>query len=134
MSEKFKGSCLCGAVQFSVTAFDAQVGNCHCSMCRKFHGAAFATLVSVSHLNWIAGQGQLKDFTAANGTTRTFCAQCGSSIGFRVKGAALAAMEVAIATFDDDIPVTVDAQIYTKNKANWCELQKDIATFAQGRT
>ncbi|NQZ30623.1 MAG: GFA family protein [Oceanospirillaceae bacterium] len=133
MSELFKGSCLCGVVKFSVTAFNPQVGNCHCSMCRKFHGAAFATLVSVSNLNWSSGQSLLKDFTAANGTIRTFCSQCGSSIGFRVKGASLGAMEVAIATFDADIPVKVDAQIYTDNKANWCELQKDITAFTQGR-
>ena len=38
-----KGSCLCGAIQFEVDGSVRNVGNCHCSMCRKLHGAPFAT-------------------------------------------------------------------------------------------
>ncbi len=43
------------------------------------------------------------------------------------------AMELAIATFDTVIPVTIDAQIYTRYKANWCALQSDIPAFQDGR-
>ena len=43
------------------------------------------------------------------------------------------AMELAIATFNDTIPVKIDAQIYTDDKANWCELQPDLPVYAQGR-
>ena len=37
------GSCLCGDVAFEITGPVEQMGHCHCSMCRKFHGSAFAT-------------------------------------------------------------------------------------------
>lgn len=37
-----KGSCLCGAVTFSVNKFKPLTGHCHCSMCQKFHGAAYS--------------------------------------------------------------------------------------------
>jgi hypothetical protein len=37
-----KGSCLCGAVTYEITGPFEYVGNCHCSICRKSHGAAFA--------------------------------------------------------------------------------------------
>ena len=133
MSIEYKGSCLCGEVQFSVTGFDEQVANCHCTMCRKFHGAAFGTLVSAQGLRWLSGKSLLKEFVASNETTRTFCSQCGSSLGFRVKGVPLKQMELAIATFDNEIPVTVDAQIYTEYKANWCELKQNLDTFSEGR-
>ena len=133
MNKKYKGSCLCGEIQFSVTDFSSQVANCHCSMCRKFHGAAFGTLVSVQGLKWLSGKPLLKDFIASNGTTRTFCSHCGSSLGFRVKGASLEQIELAIALFNDDIPVIIDAQIYTDYKANWSKLQDDLATFGEGR-
>ena len=62
MSKEYKGSCLCGKVQFSVTHFSNNVANCHCSMCRKFHGAAFGTLVGVQGLIWLSGKPLLKDF------------------------------------------------------------------------
>ncbi|WP_317200542.1 GFA family protein [uncultured Psychrobacter sp.] len=134
MNKEYKGSCLCEGIQFSVTGFSNQAANCHCSMCRKFHGAAFGTLVSVQGLKWLSGESLLKEFVAANGTTRSFCSQCGSSLGFRVKGASLEQIELAIALFDDDIPVTIDAQIYTDYKANWCKLDEGLAIFGEGRS
>lgn len=134
MSTEFEGSCLCGNVRFSVNGFSEKVANCYCSMCRKFHGAAFGTLVDVKGLRWLAGKDFLKEFVAPNGTTRTFCSKCGSSLGFRVKGEPLGNIELAISTFDVDIPVKIDAQIYTDYKANWCELQRDLPVYAEGRT
>ena len=113
MSKRYQGSCLCGVVRFSVDGFSVQAAHCHCSMCRKFHGSAFSTLVEVSGLAWLSGSDHLKDFKASNGTIRTFCLACGSSLGFRTKGAPLTQIELAIATFDEDIPVNIDAHIYT---------------------
>jgi len=133
VNNKYKGSCLCGGVQFSVGGFSDKAANCHCSMCRKFHGAAFGTLVEVKKLRWLAGEHLLKEFIAPNGTIRTFCVECGSSLGFREKGTAFTEIELAIAVFDGDIPVTIDAQIYTAHKANWCELQPSLLSCAEGR-
>jgi hypothetical protein len=133
MSRKYKGSCLCGAVSFTVKSFNKKAANCHCTMCRKFHGSAFGTLVGVSGLNWLTGQDHLKEFVASNGTTRTFCHECGSSLGFRVKEATATEIELAISTFDDNIPVEIDAHIYVNYKANWCKLQDDLVKFEEGR-
>lgn len=133
MSNEYKGSCLCGAVSFTVNSFSDKAANCHCSMCRKFHGAAYGTLVGVSGLKWLSGIEYLNEFVAPNGSVRTFCRECGSSIGFRVKGTPLSEIELAIATFDDDIPVQIDAHIYTSFKSNWCELQDNLPKFKEGR-
>jgi len=133
VTQQYKGSCLCGAVSFSVVSFSERAANCHCSMCRKFHGAAFGTLVGVDGLIWISGRDLLKEFTASNGSIRTFCMECGSGIGFRVKGATFEEIELAIALFDDEIPVSVDAQIFTKYKAHWYDLQKNLSDFPEGR-
>lgn len=102
-------------------------------MCRKFHGAAYGTLVGVRALIWNSGFEKLSEYVAPNGTIRTFCTRCGSSIGFRVKGERIENMEIAIALFDDDIPVKIDAQIYTSYKASWCKLDDGVATFLEGR-
>jgi len=133
MAKQYKGSCLCGKVTFFVGGFSKQAAHCHCSMCRKFHGAAFGTLVSVDGLQWLSGEDSLKHFVAKNETIRTFCQHCGSSLGFRSKGMTLEKMELAIATFDENVPITIDAQIYTGNKVNWCKLEGDIPAFIDGR-
>lgn len=133
MTKNYKGSCLCGAVSFSVTGFSDGAANCHCSMCRKFHGAVYGTLVRVFNLKWLTGSNHLKEFISPNGAVRTFCQECGSSIGFRTKGSPLTKIELAIAIFDDEIPIKIDAHIYTAYKSNWCELQDDLPTFKEGR-
>jgi len=129
----YKGSCLCGDVSLQVSGFSEQAGHCHCSMCRKFHGAAFATLVEVTDIQWLSGRELLQDYTAENGTIRTFCRQCGSSIGFRVKGLALEQIELAISLFDDDIAIKPDVHIYTQNKASWYDIDDALPKYTQGR-
>lgn len=133
MSKQYRGSCLCGGVKFSVESFSRQVANCHCTMCRKFHGAAYGTLVEVGSLRWHTGQTLLKEYVSPNGAVRTFCKECGSSLGFREKGAAPSNIEIAISVFDDEIPVAVDAQIFTRYKASWCELQQGLDNFTEAR-
>jgi len=134
MNSTYHGSCLCNKVTFRVNGFSAQAANCHCTMCQKFHGSAFGTLVGVVGLNWNSGFECLKHYTAPNGTIRTFCQECGSSLGFRGKNAPLEEIELAIATFNDEIPVKIDAQIFTNYRANWCALQADLPTFNEGRS
>ena len=134
MGKEYKGSCLCGEITFSVEGFNKQAANCHCTMCRKFHGAAFGTLVGVKGIKWLSGEALLTDYIAYNGTIRSFCNTCGSSLGFRVTGAPIEEIELAIASFDVNIPVKIDAQIYTSHKANWCELQANLPAFSDERT
>ena len=37
------GGCLCGDAAFEIDGPVDMMIHCHCSMCRKFHGSAFAT-------------------------------------------------------------------------------------------
>lgn len=40
---KLQGGCLCGAMRYEIDGPLYEVGNCHCSMCRRFHGTGIAT-------------------------------------------------------------------------------------------
>ena len=39
----YKGSCLCGSIQFELKGGVEDPIYCHCSLCRKASGSAFAT-------------------------------------------------------------------------------------------
>jgi hypothetical protein len=56
------------------------MSHCQCSICRRNHGAAFATFVSVplSGFRWVAGEEQISTFQSSNYGKRNFCSQCGS--------------------------------------------------------
>ena len=96
-------------------------------MCRKFHGAAFGTLAGVTDLQWFTGEENLKEYTADNDSVRAFCVECGSSLGF--KESRDSGLEIAIFTFEEDIPVKIDANIYTGYKTNWCDIPNEIDEY-----
>ncbi len=75
-----KGSCLCATVQYEIEGPFEVMSHCQCSMCRRHHGAAFATFVTVplSGFRWVAGENALSTYQSSAYGKRTFCNQCGS--------------------------------------------------------
>ena len=135
MNKTFQGGCLCGKVHFEIDELLPQVAHCHCSMCRKFHGAAYATIASVpgSKFRWTKGKDALKEYRAENNTIRTFCRHCGSSLSFFSPRAPSEVIEIALGTVDGDIPVKPDAHIFVGSGANWTVVCDDLPQFEEER-
>lgn len=135
MPGPYRGSCLCNAIRFEADEFEPQTGSCHCSMCRKFHGAAFATLAEVRRENfrWISGEELIKGYTAENGTTRSFCSSCGSSLTFASPNANPDLVEISLGCFDDEVPVRPDAHIYVASGAKWAQPEDSLPQYEAGR-
>ena len=131
----FKGSCLCGDVTYSVDKIEDQMAHCHCSMCRKFHGAAFATFgeAKVENFRWLSGQEQLKEYVGHNGSRRLFCNHCGSSLVFIPSFDNGSFVEFALGTLDTDIPNQPDAHIFTSTSVCWNEVSDTLPQYRQGR-
>lgn len=134
-NSSLKGQCLCGRIKYEVDALETRMGHCHCSMCRKFHGAAFATLgeAKAENFRWVSGKQYLKTYTAPNHTKRQFCEHCGSSLTFAPAKDDQKRIEFSLSTLDTAIELKPDAHIYTDNKANWYEIEDGLPQYAQGR-
>ena len=77
-----EGSCLCGAVRFTVEGDLAAPTACHCTKCRKHTGHYEAgTDVKRSALT-ISGEENVTWFWSSEKVRRGFCAICGSSLFF----------------------------------------------------
>src|SRR6266850_144945 len=85
--EVFEGSCLCGAVRYRIAGRPGEMWHCHCTDCRKSHGAAFSSSVQVDRGNFklICGDDRLVTYEAKTGTTRSFCGRCGSNVSGTIK-------------------------------------------------
>ncbi len=61
------GSCLCGAVRWRIAPPFADMTHCHCSMCRKAHGAPFATYLTVTREQYdlLAGADAITDYESS---------------------------------------------------------------------
>jgi len=133
--QKIKGQCLCGEVRYQVSHIEKQMAHCHCSMCRKFHGAAFSTYgeAKIENFEWLQGEGFLKTYLASNGTERQFCSNCGSSMTFKPANDAGIVIEFSLGTLDDDIDQKPDAHIFTGNCSNWFEITDDLPQYKSAR-
>jgi hypothetical protein len=104
-------------------------------MCRKFHGAAYATFgeTPVSEFRWLQGEELLQSYQADNGTVRKFCRRCGSSMIFEPSGGNHGLVEFALATLDEPIAERPDVHIYTNYKADWSSICDGLPTYGEGR-
>lgn len=113
-----KGSCLCGAVTYTVSAPFQFLGNCHCSMCRKSNGAAFVTwgIVAPDAFRWTSGEDFIQSYESSPGNTRGFCRRCGSAMVSAHSGVV---GEVVIGTVDGDPGGRPREHIFVGSKAPW---------------
>lgn len=99
------------------------------------HGAQVSTFATVfqSDFRWLEGTASLQGYTAENGTTRTFCRHCGSSLTFSSPGAPKDVVEVALGTMDVDVPVKPSAHLFVGSAANWTVPRDDLPRYEKAR-
>jgi hypothetical protein len=100
------------------------MGHCHCSICRKVSGAAYATFVggAAGGFTWVAGESSRSAYQAsAVAPPRHFCRRCGSiAPGVEAEHAFMAA-----GCLDDDPEIRAGSHIFVASKAPWFELSED---------
>jgi hypothetical protein len=120
-----KGSCLCGTVQWRMEPPFGEMTHCHCSMCRKAHGAPFATFLEVAAENYhlIAGGGAITDYESSPSFHRAFCGNCGSAVPLTGIGDTV---YVPAGCLDDDPGVRPSMHIFAASKAPWHVIADDL--------
>jgi len=122
-----RGSCLCGRVRYEVRAFAAPALNCHCSMCRKAHGAAFGTYARVDAKDFtlVSGADDIASYASSAEVTRTFCKRCGSTLQF-VHAKRPGSFALALGTLDEDPGIRPSRHIFVGSKAPRFEISDDL--------
>lgn len=123
-----KGSCLCGGIQFEADSVPLMV-NCHCSMCRKFHGAAFGSFAFVpfDDFRFLDGQDLIQLYESSPGGHRGFCRVCGSSVPVLPPQPEEVCIPAGL--MDDDPGVRPALHLFVGSKAPWWEITDDLPTF-----
>ncbi len=97
--DAFDGSCQCGACRYEVTEGQALQTVCHCRMCQRATGNAFAPLIAVetAHVTW---EGMPKLFQSSNLAQRGFCGECGTPLFYQRLGCG--EIEFMVGTINSD--------------------------------
>ena len=123
-----KGGCLCGGVRYEVVGPLLAAEHCHCSMCRRQHGAAFASYAELrpDDFKWTRGEDLLKVYETPSGAGWCFCSECGSSLagtfGGRVRS-------VTLGTVEGDPGIKPGYHIFVGSSAPWYEITDDLPRF-----
>jgi hypothetical protein len=122
-----KGFCECRRVQFEVDGAIEDFSHCHCSQCRRLHGAAFATFAGVEKANfrYLSGEDEITHYASSAGHDRTFCRVCGSNIHVALD-AEPESLYLSMSTLEGDPPRPSGYHIYVGSKAPWHEILDEL--------
>ena len=127
MSDEVQGGCLCGAVRFAIMLPTKWCAHCHCSMCRRAHGAAYVTFcgVAASHFRVLSGGESIARFQSSPDAVRSFCRRCGSTMLF--EGSRWPdEVHVALACMDGPIDREPAAHCYWDDRVEWVSVTDDL--------
>lgn len=122
-----KGRCECGKVQYAVDAEITDLSHCHCSQCRRLHGAAFATFGGVprDQFSYVSGKSDLRVYASSEDIDRVFCGNCGSNILADYKPEP-AELYITMGTVEGDPKCPPAYHQFVGSKAPWYELVDDL--------
>jgi hypothetical protein len=129
-----RGSCLCGSVRYEVRGPLGPASHCHCSMCRKAHGAAFGSYARTQWSDFfvLCGADDIALYQSSPDVTRTFCRRCGSTLQF-IRPARPDTFSLALGTLDDDPGVRPSRHIFVGSKAPWFEIADELPQHVESR-
>ncbi|WP_445206069.1 GFA family protein [Vibrio sp. 10N] len=115
------GSCQCGAVQYELLSEPFRASHCHCKMCQKLHGSAFATYVTVpkNDLRYISELTEISEYSSSAHVTRKFCRTCGSNIEWSDSRRYPDRVSVTLATLDGSNSPSEIHEIFTETAVCW---------------
>jgi hypothetical protein len=121
------GACLCGAVAFHITLPTASCIHCHCSMCRRNHGAGYVTWVQVPlpQLTLDTGEDQLVEFASSSHGSRSFCGRCGTTVLAKVNELPDEA-SIPLAIMQGQIDREPEAHVFFDDRVAWAMIDDSL--------
>ena len=129
------GGCLCGAIRYEAQGPLRYLTHCYCSMCRRAHGAMFATFGAAKREQFrlLSGSGELRTYRNPPNVQRSFCGTCGSTL-FWERIDQPKYISIAVGTVAGDPGSRPLAHIYVGSKAEWWEITDHLPQYEEEPT
>lgn len=134
MNDIYRGSCLCGQVTFHYTGPSLWCAHCHCSLCRRAHGAPLVTWVGVNAKRFVLDSADsLRWYASSPDSERGFCGCCGSTLFFR-SARWPGEMHIARSNFQAEIDKSPEAHAHWESHVNWLSVGDDLPHTSDSNT
>ncbi|WP_087109950.1 GFA family protein [Parendozoicomonas haliclonae] len=127
---KYKGSCLCGSIQIELNGHITDIIHCHCSLCRKATGTAYATngFINTEDFVILDKDKQLEFYERVSGKRRYFCKNCGSPV-FSSNSGNPNKYRIRLGILDSEINERPISHNFVTSKASWDDLDSDLPRY-----
>jgi len=115
-----KGSCLCGAVTFEVSAPLHPPDACHCTLCRKQSGHYWASTDVPRTAVKLTGADRLTWYRSSPKVRRGFCSTCGAALFWDVDGREKIA--IGMGAFDGATGTRLEKHIFVADKGDYYDI------------
>jgi len=124
------GHCECGQVSYEIDSEINDFSHCHCSQCRRLHGAPYVTFAGVARdgFRFVSGESGVKVYASSEKNDRYFCGECGSQIYVDAKEEP-EVLYVCMGTVDGNPPRPPGYHAYVGSKAEWYEIGDDLPQY-----
>ncbi|HEX7408217.1 MAG TPA: GFA family protein [Candidatus Binatia bacterium] len=114
------GACLCGAVRFEIRLPTLFCAHCHCSMCRRAHGAGYVTWIAVLNESFklLEGEDRLVRYHSSDHGARSFCGTCGSTLFF-TSTQQPEKIDIVLANLQGEIDRAPQFHVHFDNRVSW---------------
>jgi hypothetical protein len=128
---RMSASCLCGAVNWSYDDPFAAMFHCHCSMCRKHHGALFVTWLvgPLSTFHWRGGTEQIVTWRSSANGARSFCSACGTTVP--TVDSASGRTFLPAGSFDGEPGIRPQMHIFVASKSPFVQIADGLPEHAE---
>lgn len=130
MTRIVTGRCLCEQVRYEIRGEFGTAYNCHCSKCRRWHGAAFRSRASIrrDQFRWLTGEDRLSVYKSSATTTKYFCSTCGSNL-ISTYDDRPEVLGIALGPLEQNPGVMPAAHIFVGSKAPWYPITDDLPQY-----
>lgn len=124
------GHCECNRIQFEVDGEINDFSHCHCSQCRRLHGAAYATFAGVPRkaFRYVSGESDTRTYASSDNHDRVFCGVCGSNILVALSEFP-DVLYLSMSTIEGDPVLPKGYHIFVGSKAPWHEIVDDLEQY-----
>ena len=138
--ESFEGGCACGQIRYKMKSKPMIVHGCHCRLCQKQSGAAFAINALIEANQVAVTKGEVVEITvpspSGKGQKIARCPKCQIAVwsNYLIVGDGIAEQIrfIRVGTLDNPDTFTPDVHIYTSTKQPWVILPPDDYAVEEG--
>jgi len=118
-----QGRCICGGVSYEIQGPLRAPSLCHCSQCRRLHGAPGAYTSAPTSAYKISGEENLNWYRISPRSEQGFCRVCGSKLFWREVGGQ--ELDATMGSLEGPTGLTLVRHIWTRSQGDYYEIGHD---------